>query len=425
MIKKIVIRGVASYDYKGCTFGDLKKVNFIYGGNGTGKTTLSRFLAHGDDEFEIINNNGKKAEENPYDKCRMLWEDEPVDVLVYNQDFKQRNLTEPMPGVFTFGKNEVDRFYLKRKLYRQISRLEDSIRDKDELEKRINEEKEKVLKDKDLYSVEPSVDYMNQLLQIHNFTGFRIRTSPDQPFFYQIERRNGTSANETLSEGEATIITFLYFMQLVEGSGSSYGMRTRKVVVIDDPISSLDYKAIELVSTLTDELISKARKGDELVDQVIVLTHNTAFHQRLSVRQPRKNTHYWKLAKQKGKTIAEAFDEVNPVRSDYEMLWIKLKDEIKSNTIIQMPNLMRRIIETYFVGFGGYNKWKLFDGEYAKTDADRFTVKSLAKWMDEGSHGVRDDVYGGDYDVYVKMFKQLFKIMGQSEHYNMMMREEA
>ena len=44
MIKKIVIKDVASYDHEGCTFEDLAKVNIIYGGNGTGKTTISRFL---------------------------------------------------------------------------------------------------------------------------------------------------------------------------------------------------------------------------------------------------------------------------------------------------------------------------------------------------------------------------------------------
>ena len=42
MIKKIVIRDVASYDHDGATFENLSKVNFIYGGNGTGKTTVSR-----------------------------------------------------------------------------------------------------------------------------------------------------------------------------------------------------------------------------------------------------------------------------------------------------------------------------------------------------------------------------------------------
>ncbi len=54
MIKRITIRDVASYDHEGCTFDDLTKVNIIYGGNGTGKTTLSRFLAGPDDGPDMI-----------------------------------------------------------------------------------------------------------------------------------------------------------------------------------------------------------------------------------------------------------------------------------------------------------------------------------------------------------------------------------
>lgn len=35
MIKKIVLRDIASYDHNGVTFDNLARVNFIYGGNGT------------------------------------------------------------------------------------------------------------------------------------------------------------------------------------------------------------------------------------------------------------------------------------------------------------------------------------------------------------------------------------------------------
>ena len=87
MIKKIVIHDVASYDHEGVIFDNLSKVNFIYGGNGTGKTTISRILEH--------------PENHP--NSRLVWDGKPVNILVYNQDFKQRSLRETMPGVFTIG----------------------------------------------------------------------------------------------------------------------------------------------------------------------------------------------------------------------------------------------------------------------------------------------------------------------------------
>lgn len=91
MIKKIVIRDVASYDHEGVTFDNLSKVNFIYGGNGTGKTTFSRVLEA---------NESLKAK---YPGCRVVWDGKPMQVLVYNQDFRRRNLSEEIPGVFSIG----------------------------------------------------------------------------------------------------------------------------------------------------------------------------------------------------------------------------------------------------------------------------------------------------------------------------------
>lgn len=44
MISKIMIRNVATYDNVGVAVENLGKVNFIYGANGCGKTTISNFL---------------------------------------------------------------------------------------------------------------------------------------------------------------------------------------------------------------------------------------------------------------------------------------------------------------------------------------------------------------------------------------------
>ena len=129
------------------------------------------------------------------------------------------------------------------------------------------------------YSVEPSVYTINKELERIGFTGFRLRTSSHNPYCYEIVREGGERAAETLSEGEVTIITFLYFLQLIEGVGKG----GKKIVVIDDPISSLDYDAICVVTELTDELMYYAR-NNRFIEQVIMLTHNTAYHQLLCLQ---------------------------------------------------------------------------------------------------------------------------------------------
>lgn len=42
MIESIVVRDVATYAHEGVAFDNLQLINFIYGGNGYSKTTLSR-----------------------------------------------------------------------------------------------------------------------------------------------------------------------------------------------------------------------------------------------------------------------------------------------------------------------------------------------------------------------------------------------
>lgn len=62
---------------------------------------------------------------------------------------------------------------------------------------------------------------------------------------YEVIRENGEVA-ENLSEGERNFIAFLYFYHLVRGSRSSDEVKD-KIVVIDDPVSSMDSTALFLV----------------------------------------------------------------------------------------------------------------------------------------------------------------------------------
>ena len=99
MIKKIKIKNVASYGESVSELSDLARINFIYGSNGTGKTTISR-VVHDATRFP---------------GCEIIWKDEtPLETLVYNSDFVQQNFNEPneLGGIFTLG--EKDREILDR-----------------------------------------------------------------------------------------------------------------------------------------------------------------------------------------------------------------------------------------------------------------------------------------------------------------------
>lgn len=583
MIKKIVIRDVASYDHEGVTFDNLSKVNFIYGGNGTGKTTMSRVLNGCNDGIELVYGVPSRMQIiNPpeFPTCEVAHDDEFVKVWVYNKDFKENNLKETIPGIFVMGddfmddisevtggvkweikewteksekKIELDRtigvlnkkieqkerelrnflweeFYVPNKdlksllegynrkasfterirLFQEARRDEkgsvwnmnndiEAIRERykedseykkkrklavfhkdgtklldsnslefefwqylawksEDIVKKKESEIELLIKEKEecqrafdqeqrnLYSrelpeqnegetsayaiVHPVFDSINKSLRLHGYMGFRIQPSPLGNNEFQIQREDGSYVKDTLSEGEETIITFLYFIQVVTGFLVQGEKNTcKKVVVIDDPISSLDYDAIDLVSTMTNDLIKKARKGEENIEQVIVLTHNTTYHKSLCVNQPRKSTRYWTLYKRKGVSKARAYGEDNPVRGEYEELWAKLRAlrDDATDFKVALPNLMRRIIETYFVEYGGFERHKLFAGGYVKKKEEKQAVVALMKWIDEGSHCVRDINVCGDFDDsgerFFNLFEKTFEAMGHEAHYRMMMRE--
>ncbi|WP_371358454.1 AAA family ATPase, partial [Salmonella sp. E393-2] len=78
MINGITIKDVASYDRAGISFTEMAKVNFIYGANGSGKTTISNFL--------------DGASLDRYKSCSISWDaGGALDVLVYNKGFRERN----------------------------------------------------------------------------------------------------------------------------------------------------------------------------------------------------------------------------------------------------------------------------------------------------------------------------------------------
>lgn len=96
MISKIMIRNVATYDNVGVAVENLGKVNFIYGANGCGKTTISNFL--------------NNTEGEQFSDCKIEWENDVVEkVYVYNKAFREKNFRESeIAGIFTLGQATSD-----------------------------------------------------------------------------------------------------------------------------------------------------------------------------------------------------------------------------------------------------------------------------------------------------------------------------
>jgi len=275
-------------------------------------------------------------------------------------------------------------------------------------------------------SIQPTIDAINKTLSGFGFTNFQLKETTT-PGNYKIIRENGIDAKNTLSEGEKNFITFLYFYHLINGSFETKSITIDKVIVIDDPISSLDSSILFVVSNLVRRLISDCIENKSNIKQIFILTHNVYFHKEVTFKkrsESNKGESFWINRKVANNSKIEKHD-VNPVKTTYDLLWqeIRIKDKINSLTVF---NTLRRILEYYFKILGKIKDDKLlnkFEGE------EKVLCNALLSWINDGSHSIDDDIFVSNdsetIEKYLNVFKRIFENENQIEHYKMMMKLES
>ncbi len=280
--------------------------------------------------------------------------------------------------------------------------------------------------EKKITSVQPTVDEINRSLKAYGFQNFEIVPSPIQANCYQIQRPDGTIVANTLSEGEETFISFLYFMQLAKGSIDETKISNKRILVLDDPICSLDSTVLYIVSAMIKELSIDVKNQTCDVEQLFILTHNVFFHKEasfISGRMPEdKNVHYWIINKDNNISHITPYKAKNPINTSYELLWTELKDN-PSASLVSIQNTMRRIIENYFNLLGSKKDEVIVNSFH--TVEEQLICKSLLHWINDGSHSIPDDIFINSYTDSIAKYKDVFRkifINTQNEaHYNMMM----
>lgn len=305
-------------------------------------------------------------------------------------------------------------------------------------------------------NTEAAIDSINKILRDSGFQGFSIRAKDGVENVYEIVRENGTVA-ENLSEGERNFIAFLYFYHRVRGSMNSEELK-EKIVVIDDPVSSMDSTALFIVSAIVREMINVCRNNTEYLNpqvpgdyikQLFILTHNVYFHREVTYQQVgyynctsfymiRKNDNVStvKLCKRQNKEIPSEEENYNPVQNSYAALWDELRD---LHSTIPALNVMRRILEYYFLQLCGYegsdlrsivlekkeNRKKFIkqvEGE--KPDMTDYQLASSLLAYINNPNGISDGLNYvedcEDAEAYKRVFQMIFDALGQSQHYKMM-----
>lgn len=284
-------------------------------------------------------------------------------------------------------------------------------------------------------SVKPTLNNINKLLSDFNFTGFKLEIGENE-YTYKIIRPDGTPVARSLSEGESSFVTFLYFYNLLKGSQSTTGLTNNKIVVIDDPVSSLDNDILFIVSTLIRRLFGNIANNSSTIKQLFIFTHNAYFFNEVTYNNgflKNQEFRYFIIKKINNETKVKNYINEKPINSTYDNLWneIRIAEYDKTGVhIISIQNTMRRIIEYYFQFLGGIDIKNLHTSEILKDKDDISIYKSLMSWINAGSHSTFDDLYYVESDDSMLekcliVFRKIFEDSGNLAHYNMMMKIET
>ncbi len=319
---------------------------------------------------------------------------------------------------------------------------------------------------------ETAMKNINSMLHDAGFQGFELQPKPitiikadgsehtfvpSPPLQYQVIRPDTGKVAENLSEGEKNFIAFLYFQQLVLGSETQDEDTRSKIVVIDDPVSSMDSGSLFIVSAQIRKMIEICRNNADsrnpvvpgnFIKQIFILTHNAYFHREVAYAYANRHefVSYYLIKKRNGKssiTVCERPNpdrptemmNVNPVKNSYAALWDEYKEV---DSPVPLMNVIRQILEYYFLQLCGYegltlrqrileeNKDKFVSNvggveDYTKYDA----AASMLSYISTESKGINDGTYFIDDSMDTGLcrttFEMIFDCMKQEQHYNMMM----
>lgn len=308
-----------------------------------------------------------------------------------------------------------------------------------------------------IVNVDSTMEAINKELLDSGFQGFRLQKNKLDSAKYEIIRDDGSPAHG-LSEGERNFIAFLYFYHKVKGREHADSDFKDRIVVIDDPVSSMDSSSLFIVSAIIREMISicfnngSASKQDapRYIKQIFVLTHNAFFHKEVSYNrlkyyhcvnfyliQKKRNVSTVKLCvKQDVNSDTPAIEKnFTPVRDAYAALWKEYKEATSSTVIMRTA---RQILEYYFIQISGYEGQTLTDrimkqkDEFLEIAPDgtenrekQHLLNALLRYIGAENQRFNDGLdYVEDTESVEQIrhtFKLIFDVMEQSQHYDMMM----
>lgn len=226
--------------------------------------------------------------------------------------------------------------------------------------------------------------------------------------------RSGRAAKR-LSEGEKTAITFLYF---VVSLGDQDFDLNEGIVVVDDPISSLDSSSVYQAFAYLKNSVQSAK-------QVFLLTHNFEFLKLLlnwlqNIPKPKQSgkSTYWMLhcsltPEGHRKSEIRPLDKVLLQNKNEFAYLLKELMEFESDGTIEksypIPNMIRKVLETFLeqhsTGSSLYAKLENLDFEKSKKTA----LYKFANDLSHPTYSGLDPALVGETQTNIKHLLEMIK----------------
>ncbi len=304
---------------------------------------------------------------------------------------------------------------------------------------------------KELYDQKrPDTKIINNYLKALNLPKYSL--DKDYRIVLNSDALENSEAKIILSDGEKTTLTFAYFLARLKLFYKKEDLK-KLVVVIDDPISSLDeqriYNTTCLVAKINQELAREKlsnEKEEKEKAQVFVLTHNHTFMARL-INMVGKHARYFQLERHQGQLKIVCKDKVKGYFDTFYLLLFKevyvfaKKEKVQDdfNEAINYGNKVRVLLEGFlkinfinsFLGANSVfdedkikklietadNQVRLsfsnlpFSNEHSIKDKDALTEKflSIIKGLHLESHGSVADVFN-PYKISLKDVQRFARI---------------
>ncbi len=222
---------------------------------------------------------------------------------------------------------------------------------------RLNRLLEKINKKlKGLYDQKrPDIETINNYLKALNLPKYSL--DKDYRIVLNSDALENSEDKIILSDGEKTTLAFAYFLARLKLFYKKEDLKNL-VVVIDDPISSLDeqriYNTTCLVAKINQELAREKLSNEENKAQVFVLTHNHTFMARL-INMIGKHARYLQLERHQGQLKIVCKDKANGYFDTFYLLLFKEVYEFAKretvqddfNEAINYGNKVRILLESF------------------------------------------------------------------------------